>query len=100
MASFDARGCFTALVTPFVADGSAIDWAAYEKLVEAQVAGGGKRLVPGGTTGEAPPLCDAEQRELFQKTVQLARGRAAVVAGTGSNSTQKTIETSRAAFET
>lgn len=99
MATFAARGCFTALVTPFVADGSAIDWAAYEKLVESQIAGGVKGLVPCGTTGEAPTLSDAEQRELFQKTVHLARGRAAVVAGTGSNSTKKTIETSRAAFE-
>lgn len=93
------RGCFTALVTPFSADGSAIDWAAYEKLVEAQIAGGVKGLVPCGTTGEAPTLTDAEQRELIQKTVQIARGRAAVVAGTGSNSTKKTIEATRAAFE-
>jgi 4-hydroxy-tetrahydrodipicolinate synthase len=99
MSDFAARGCFTALVTPFTADGSAIDWAAYEKLLDAQIAGGVKGLVPCGTTGEAPTLSDAEQRELIQKTVQVARGRALVVAGTGSNSTKKTIEATRAAFE-
>lgn len=99
MATFAARGCFTALVTPFSADGSSIDWGAYEKLLEAQIDGGVKGLVPCGTTGETPTLTDAEQRELIQRTVRVARGRAFVVPGTGSNSTKKTIEATRAAFE-
>jgi len=99
MATFVARGCFTALVTPFSADGSAIDWPAFEKLLENQIAGGVKGLVPCGTTGEAPTLSDAEQRELFQRAVRIAHGRVAVVPGTGSNSTKKTIEATLAAFE-
>lgn len=96
---FEPRGCFTALVTPFTEDGSAVDWAAYEALVEAQVAGGVAGVVPCGTTGESPNLSDAEQRELVQRAARIARGRASVLAGTGTNSTKKTIEASRAAFE-
>lgn len=99
MPALALRGCFTALVTPFVADGSAVDWDAHDRLIESQIAGGVSGLVPCGTTAEAPTLSDSEQREIVQRTVRLARGRAAVVAGTGSNSTKKTIEASRAAFE-
>src|SRR3954466_6660231 len=91
-------GTYTALVTPFTADGSSVDWSAYEKLIAAQLAGGIVGLVPCGTTGESPTLSDAEQRELAKRTVELAKGRAKVVVGTGSNNTKKTIDTSRAAF--
>ena len=99
MAAFAPRGTFTALVTPFSEDGSNVDWKAYERLVERQIAGGVTGLVPCGTTGETPTLTDAEQVELVQRTAILAKGRASVLAGTGSNSTKKTIEASKAALE-
>ncbi len=94
-----ARGCFTALVTPFTEDGAAVDFAAYEALLERQVTSGVAGVVPCGTTGESPTLSDAEQNELIERAVRAAKGRVAVLAGTGSNSTKKTIEASRAAFE-
>jgi 4-hydroxy-tetrahydrodipicolinate synthase len=93
------HGVFTALVTPFSADGGSIDFEAYDKLLELQLNGGVSGLVPCGTTGESPTLTDSEQRELIARTVKLSRGRVPVLAGTGSNSTKKTIEASRAAFE-
>lgn len=99
MAAIALRGAFTALVTPFTEDGGAIDWAAFERLVEAQIDGGIAGLVPCGTTGETPTLTDAEQREVVERTVKLASGKVAVLAGTGSNSTKKTIESSRVALE-
>jgi 4-hydroxy-tetrahydrodipicolinate synthase len=99
MADFVLAGTATALVTPFTPDASAIDWAAFERLVEAQLAAGVDLLVPCGTTGETPTLSDAEQRELIRRTVALAKGRARVMPGTGSNSTDKTIKDSRAAVE-
>lgn len=99
----DARptlsGCFTALVTPFTENGAEVDFAAYERLVEEQLASGVSGLVPCGTTGESPTLTDAEQVELVRRAVRIAKGRALVMAGTGSNSTKKTIESSRAAFD-
>jgi 4-hydroxy-tetrahydrodipicolinate synthase len=98
MPGFHARGALTALVTPFTAD-DAIDWGAWERLIQAQVEGGVAGLVPCGTTGEAPTLTDAEQRELVRRAVDVAKGRVPIVAGTGSFSTRKTIDASRAALE-
>ena len=93
------QGVDTALVTPFSADGSSIDFEAYEKLLAEQIEGGVSGLVPCGTTGESPTLTDQEQRDLIARTVQIAKGRVPVLAGTGSNSTKKSIEASKAAFE-
>jgi 4-hydroxy-tetrahydrodipicolinate synthase len=91
-------GTFTALVTPFSADGQTVDHAALEALVEAQLAGGVTGLVPCGTTGEAPTLSDEEQVAVIARTVKVANKRAPVFAGTGSFSTKKSIEASKAAL--
>jgi 4-hydroxy-tetrahydrodipicolinate synthase len=93
------HGVWTALVTPFSADGSSIDFEAYEKLLSQQIEGGINGLVPCGTTGESPTLTDAEQRELIARTVRFAKGRVPVLAGTGTNNTKKSIEASKAALE-
>lgn len=92
-------GAYTALVTPFSQDGNAVDWQAYERLIEGQLEARVTGLVPCGTTGESPTLSDAEQRELVARAVKLSRGRATVVAGVGTNSTKKSIENARAALE-
>lgn len=90
--AFSLSGCGTALVTPFKSSGC-IDWDAFERLVERQIAAGIHFLVPLGTTGETPTLTDAEKVELLGRTVALARGRVPVVAGVGSNSTAHTLHT-------
>jgi 4-hydroxy-tetrahydrodipicolinate synthase len=92
-------GAYTALVTPFTEDGSAVDFQAYERLIESQLEARVTGLVPCGTTGESPTLTDAEQRELVARAARLCRGRATVVAGVGTNSTKKTLENARAALE-
>jgi 4-hydroxy-tetrahydrodipicolinate synthase len=99
MAELSLSGAYTALVTPFTADGSEVDFVAFDKLLEAQIEGGIAGLVPCGTTGEAPTLTDGEQRELIMRCKKIARGRAVVLAGTGSNSTKKSIESAKAAVE-
>src|SRR4051812_5442224 len=99
MPELDLTGTHTALATPFSASGAEVDFASYEKLLDQQLAGRITGLVPCGTTGEAPTLSPAEQRELVVKTVRAARGKAKVVVGTGTNDTKKTIELTRAAFE-
>jgi len=90
------RGCATALVTPFNADG-AVDEKRLRDLIEYQIAGGVRVLVPCGTTGESVTMTDDENRFVIRTTVELSRGRAKVIAGTGSNSTAVTIERSKAA---
>jgi 4-hydroxy-tetrahydrodipicolinate synthase len=84
------RGTYTALVTPF-RDGE-VDVAAYEKLIESQIAGGITGIVAAGTTGETPTLTHDERDQVVRLAVEIARGRCQVMAGTGSNSTRMAIE--------
>jgi 4-hydroxy-tetrahydrodipicolinate synthase len=88
------RGCATALVTPFRRDGS-IDDECYRKLVERQIKGGVKLLVPCGTTGESVTMTESERLHVIKMTVEVAAKRAKVVAGTGSNNTAATIDFTR-----
>ena len=89
------RGTYTALVTPF-RDGE-IDVSALEALVEGQIADGVSGVVAVGTTGDSPTLSAAEREQVIRVTVETAKGRCQVLAGTGSNSTSATITATRAA---
>ncbi len=89
------KGCGTALVTPFNADGS-IDDECFKRLVERQIKNGVKILIPCGTTGEAATMSEAEKIHVIQMTIAVAhRLDAKVIAGTGSNSTAATIDFTR-----
>ena len=90
------RGCATALVTPFTREG-AIDEQALKRLVEYQISGGIKLLVPCGTTGESATMTEAEDQQVIKLVVDTAKGRARVIAGTGSNATAAAIEYSQKA---
>jgi len=83
------RGTFTALVTPFRNGG--IDAAAFEKLIESQIAAGISGVVAVGTTGESPTLSHEERQELIGLAVATAKKRCQVLAGTGSNATQHAV---------
>jgi 4-hydroxy-tetrahydrodipicolinate synthase len=86
-----------AIVTP-MKDG-ALDLARYRELVQWHVAEGTDALVPCGTTGEGATLTPAERAEVIRTTVEEVRGRIAVIAGAGSNSTREAIEAVKAAKE-
>jgi 4-hydroxy-tetrahydrodipicolinate synthase len=90
------EGTYTALVTPFREDQS-VDWAAFDALIDAQIAGGVRGLVPCGTTGESPTLSHEEQLAIIARTVKRSAKRAHVIAGCGSNSTLEAIHLSREA---
>jgi len=86
------QGTYTALVTPMAGErGEAVDYAALEKLVEFQIAGGVDGLVAVGTTGESPTLDWEEHAEVIVRTVRFAGDRCLVIGGTGSNSTRECI---------
>ena len=85
------RGLGTALVTPFTTTG-ALDERALEKFVDFQIDGGVNFLVPCGTTGENPALTQDEHRRVVEIVIKRAKGRVPVLAGAGSNSTDKAIE--------
>src|SRR5436309_7001608 len=92
------RGVGVALVTPFKSDGS-LDEAAFERLVDFQIEEGTNFLVPCGTTGENPALTHGEHRRVVEISVRRANGRVPVLAGAGSNSTQKAIELAELAID-
>jgi 4-hydroxy-tetrahydrodipicolinate synthase len=92
------HGVMTALVTPFTADG-AIDEDALRAHIERQIEAGVDAFVPAGTTGEAATLNMAEHKRVIRLTIEQVNGRVPVIAGTGSNSTEESIELTRAAKE-
>lgn len=89
------RGLGTAMVTPF--RGGEVDWAAYDNLIERQIAAGTEALIVCGTTGEPAALTARERDALIRRAVEVCNGRCAVVAGTGANDTSRAIELSRQA---
>jgi 4-hydroxy-tetrahydrodipicolinate synthase len=86
-----------AIVTP-MKDG-AVDLKSLRALVEWQLAEGTDGIIPCGTTGEAVTLTAAERAEVIRATVETVRGRAAVIAGAGSNATHEAIESVKMAKE-
>lgn len=85
------RGTYTALITPFRADGS-LDLESLAGLVEWQIEAGIDGLVPCGSTGESATLTPEEHVQVVRHVVDVVGGRVPVVAGTGSNSTREAIE--------
>jgi 4-hydroxy-tetrahydrodipicolinate synthase len=88
------RGCGTALVTPFLQDGS-IDDSALRNLVSWQIESGIDFLVPCGTTGETPTLSHEEWLRVIDITIETAAGRVPIVAGATSNSTTDAVAKAR-----
>lgn len=87
-------GSIVALVTPMHADG-AIDWVSYDRLIQFHLDNRTDGLVLGGTTGESPVLTTEELVQLLSRAKERCRGRIPVIAGSGTNSTAKTVELSR-----
>jgi 4-hydroxy-tetrahydrodipicolinate synthase len=90
------EGSIPALVTPMGEDGS-IDYAAWERLLDFHLREGTDGVVVGGTTGESPTLLKSELEELVRRARARLQGRMPVIAGSGTNSTAKSIALSRAA---
>ena len=91
------KGALTALVTPF-RDG-AVDIPALRELIEWQIQSGIDGLMPCGSTGESATLTHAEHDAVVKLTIEQARRRVPVIAGTGSNSTAEAIRLTVAAAE-
>ncbi len=75
-------GCGTALVTPFLADGS-LDEATFRKLVRRQIDKGITFIVPCGTTGESPTLSHRDHLRVVELALEEANGQVPVVGGAG-----------------
>jgi len=86
----------TAMVTPFD-DEMKLDLKKAKKLIAHLIANGSDSLVVGGTTGEAPTLKKEEKLSLFELVKEAAKDQAKVIAGTGSYSTEESIELTKEA---
>lgn len=91
------EGCWTAMVTPFNRKGE-IDFEGLEKNIQFQIENGAN-LVPTGTTGESPTLDWREHDRVITRTVKIAKKKAFVIAGTGSNSTKEALRGTKHAYE-
>jgi 4-hydroxy-tetrahydrodipicolinate synthase len=86
------QGLFTAIVTPFKKEGG-INYTSLKKFLKFQAESGVDGVVPGGTTGENPTFTKDEFRELYSFVCQTSKDLGMkVIAGCGSNSTDKAIE--------
>ena len=83
------RGVATAIITPTNANG--VDYEAFGRIIDWQIAEGINAIVDCGTTGENPTLNDDEHKECIRFCVERVAGRVPVVAGTGSNDTAHAI---------
>jgi 4-hydroxy-tetrahydrodipicolinate synthase len=94
----DLGAILTAVVTPFD-DRLRVDEDAFARLLNHLIEHGSDGVVVAGTTGEAPTLTDDEQLRLIELAVGELRGRATVVAGTGSNETRHAVHLTERATE-
>lgn len=90
------RGYIPDLPTPFDSIHE-VDVTSFRQLCERQIAAGATALVVGELTGEDSTLSHGEHSALVRAAVQTARGRAAIIAGAGSNSTSQAIELTKQA---
>ena len=92
------KGCFTALVTPFKDD--AVDYEGLGQLADFQIKNGITGILAVGTTGESPTLAWDEHNKVIQNVANKTRGKCVCIAGTGSNNTKETLESSKHAVNT
>jgi 4-hydroxy-tetrahydrodipicolinate synthase len=87
-------GSLVAIITPMRPDG-AVDFEAWERLVDFHLASGTSGIVVGGTTGESATLSESELWELTQRACARARKRVQIIAGAGTSSTATTVDRAR-----
>jgi len=87
---------WTAIVTPFTNKGE-IDWHAFEQILRHQMQGGVNGIVVAGTTGESPTISDEEKLRMVEYARGVLPKSVRIMAGSGSNCTQKSVELSVAA---
>jgi 4-hydroxy-tetrahydrodipicolinate synthase len=87
-------GSLVAILTPMTADG-ALDWPAWDRLLDFHVREGSDGIVVAGTTGESPALSAAEVEELTKRAVARCRDKLKVIVGAGTNATDSTVALTR-----
>ena len=89
------RGSAVAIVTPF--QNGSVDFTAYTRLIELQIANHTDAIVCAATTGESSTLSLDERLSVIQFVVERVNGRVPVIASTGGNNTEEVISNSKSA---
>ena len=89
------QGAYTALITPF--KDNKVDYETIEKLIAFQIENGISGILALGTTSESPTLSVKEQDGIIDFAAKNTKDKCYFIAGTGSNSTEKTIKSSKRA---
>ena len=89
------KGSYVALITPFHQDGS-VNFEKLEELIEMQIRGGTDGIVVLGTTGESSTMSHEEDEDVVRCALSAISGRCALIAGSGSNSTETALMKSKA----
>lgn len=90
-------GCGTAIATPFNDDG--VNLKEFARLLESQIQNHVDAIVVCGTTGESSTMTKDEKIQIMKCAVEISNGRVPIIAGTGSNNTNQTVEMSKIAEE-
>lgn len=90
-------GAGTAIITPFNENG--VDYENFARLIDWQIESGIDSLIVGGTTGEGSTLTDDEHKAIIKFSVEQAKGRVPIIAGTGSNDTDYAVDLTKYAGE-
>ncbi|MBJ2180649.1 4-hydroxy-tetrahydrodipicolinate synthase [Pseudomonas veronii] len=91
------RGSYPPAVTPFI--NNEVDYQSYAVLIEYLIQGGSHGIVVNGTTGEPTTLTLQERSNLVKLAVNTSAGRVPVVAATGSQNYQETLQLMNAAMQ-
>ncbi|PKM40731.1 MAG: 4-hydroxy-tetrahydrodipicolinate synthase [Firmicutes bacterium HGW-Firmicutes-9] len=89
------RGSGVAIVTPF--QNGSIDFTAFTRLIELQIANHTDAIICCGTTGESSTMTPDERLSVIQFVVERVNGRVPVIAGTGGNNTEEVVSNSKSA---
>jgi 4-hydroxy-tetrahydrodipicolinate synthase len=87
-------GSMVAVVSPMAGDG-ALDWSAWDRVLDFHLQEGTDGIVIAGTTGESSALAVEEIEELSRRAVARCRGRVKLIVGTGTNSSAGTVARTR-----
>ena len=94
---FNFNGVISAMPTPFL--NKAIDYTSLKRMLEFQLKNGINGFVVNGTTAESPTLTWSEVEKIYSLTREIAGQRVPIIVGTGSNSTDDTVEKTKKATD-
>ena len=92
-------GSIVALITPMKFGSCEIDWHSLERLIEWHIDKKTNALVIVGTTGESATLSFDERKRIIEFSVKCSNGRIPIIAATGSNSTEESLDMTHFAAE-